>query len=667
MARTVDDVAVGPARVVRSPSLGYHPALDGLRGLALLAIIAYHSQVGWAPGAFLSVSTFFTLSGFLITSLLLIERTRSGRISLGGFWARRLRRLMPAALTAIFAIVVATWILGDSTQLSRLRSDALSALGYVANWHFIAAGDKYGAGFASPSPFTHFWTLAIEEQFYIVLPPLTAGVLLLTRGSRRTLAWVYAGIIAASLAWSQVLLHHGVSLDRLYWGTDVRVVEFLVGSMLALVFVTWPEPLAGRARRGANVLGTGALAAMLVLWATAGFENRTVYSGGLAAYSLLTAAVIFAALQPGSVPQRVLAWRPLAWIGLVSYGAYLVHFPILIWLASHTGLRPAQRLALALPLTLVVAGLSARFLERPIRSRRRLAGPRTWLAASTAVAVTAASIFTVTTIAGAGPGDQLANVSAIFQRDLAKLRPAIVGSHAPRVATYGDSTALMAGLGVLEYSIGHPKQVVAERGWAQLGCGLLGNVKRRVQGQVVSPPAMCKDWLAGWKADVAANPVDIAVVELGTYEVTDQQLGGHGPFLTIGKDAALDNAFRRALQQGVDTLLAHARIVVLLSSPNVDVGRVDGRSPNTAYPESDPARMERFRQMLDDVAARSSRVKVLDYAGWLAHRPDEHHLRPDGVHLTASTTGTVAAWLVPQLLRAYHDATGRDTTQVTQP
>ena len=653
------------ARAERTISLGYHPALDGLRGLALVAIIVYHSQVGWAPGAFLSVSTFFTLSGFLITGLLLIEHRRTGHVSLGGFWSRRLRRLMPASTAAILAIVVGAWILGDSTQLARLRGDAFAALGYVANWRFIAAGDRYGASFASPSPFTHFWTLAIEEQFYLVLPALVTLVLAVFRGSRRALACVLGALIAASLAWAHILLSHGVSLDRLYWGTDVRVVEFLSGSLLALAWTYRPEALQGRARQTVNAIGGLGLVAMLVLWATADFHNRTVYSGGLAAYSLLTLAVILAAIQPGSGVQRVLAFRPLAWVGVVSYGAYLAHFPILTWIDAHTRISAPARLLVALPITLVVAGVSAHYLERPIRTRRRLSGSRSWIALPVALSVAAASILTVSAIAApASSSDPFADLPQIFERDLAQLERVVDDSRAPRVSFFGDSTALMTGLGLLEYSIDHPEEIVSERGWSELGCALLNDVTRRVQGELEGVPSSCEDSRAGWTAAVAANPVDIAVVLLGPFDVRDQQLAPGGPFLTIGKDQELDDALRNALQERVDALLEHSGMVVLVASPDIDVGRVDGRSPTEPFPESDPARMERFRAILAEVARRTPRVKVLDLASWLAQRPDERTLRPDGVHLTPETTGTVAQWLAPQLLRLHRERTGSSETLV---
>ncbi|MCZ7535690.1 MAG: acyltransferase [Acidimicrobiia bacterium] len=443
------------------------------------------------------------------------------------------------------------------------------------------------------------------------------------------------------------------------------MVEFLAGSLLAVAWSYRPDPLAGRARRAVGAVGAGSLAVMLALWATADFNNRTVYSGGLAAYSLLTLAVIVAGMQPGSVVQQALAFKPLAWIGVVSYGAYLVHFPILIWLDSHTRLATPTRLFVSIPATLLLAGASARFLERPIRSQRRLSGHRAWIAMPIAIGVAAGSIFVVTAVARpSGSADPFADLPQLFERDIAELELVVGDSRAPRVAVFGDSTALITGLGVMEYSIDHPEEVVSRRGWAELGCGLLTDVTRRVQGEEQSVPERCSEWRSGWVESLTAHPLDVAAVLVGPFDVRDQQLVPDGPFLTIGEDAELDDALREALRERVDTLLEHSGMVVLLASPDIDVGRVDGRSPNDRFAESDPARMERFREILGEVADETANVEVLDLAGWFASRSDDRELRPDGVHLIPETTGTVAEWLVPELLRMHEERTGSNLTTV---
>jgi peptidoglycan/LPS O-acetylase OafA/YrhL len=190
---------------VRGPaatSLSYQPALDGLRGIAVATVLLYHAGVPWMIGGYLGVSTFFTLSGFLITSLLLAEHARTGRIHLAAFWERRFRRIMPAALAALCLALVFGAFAADAYQREHLRGDTFATLGYVVNWWFIVTRRDYADIFGSPSPVQHFWSLAIEEQFYLAFPLLTALVLRSTSGSRRALAGVLAVLAAASAACS---------------------------------------------------------------------------------------------------------------------------------------------------------------------------------------------------------------------------------------------------------------------------------------------------------------------------------------------------------------------------------------------------------------------------------------------------------------------------------
>jgi len=163
----------------------YQPALDGLRAFAVAAVIAYHFGAGWAPGGFLGVDAFFVLSGFLITSLLLTEWGRNGRISLPGFWARRARRLLPALLVVLGAIALYAAVLAPASQLDTLRGDGISSLFYFANWHFVLSGQSYFDLFSLPSPMRHLWSLAIEEQFYLVWPLVVLACLRVGRGSRK--------------------------------------------------------------------------------------------------------------------------------------------------------------------------------------------------------------------------------------------------------------------------------------------------------------------------------------------------------------------------------------------------------------------------------------------------------------------------------------------------
>ena len=231
----------------------YQPALDGLRAVALLGVVGYHAGIDWLRGGFLGVSTFFTLSGFLITTLLLQERTSTGSIALGSFWERRIRRLLPAAMVTIVATTIVVALVGDASQLDRLRADAFASLFHFSNWRFIAEGDSYGALFQSPSFFRHFWSLAVEEQYYFVVPALLT--LALRRGATPSFTFAITAVGGALLVWPAILLATGASTDRVYFGTDGRLGELALGAVLA---VWWaPGPSRRDLRRRPSGCSTG--------------------------------------------------------------------------------------------------------------------------------------------------------------------------------------------------------------------------------------------------------------------------------------------------------------------------------------------------------------------------------------------------------------------------
>jgi peptidoglycan/LPS O-acetylase OafA/YrhL len=654
-----------PADAPPAAALPYEPGLDGVRGLALLAIIVYHSGLDWAPGAFLSVSTFFTLSGFLITALLLAEQHRGGRISLSRFWSRRLRRLLPASLVCIAGITLAAVVFADSTQLSRLRGDALAALAYVANWRFIAAGDSYAAGFESPSPFTHFWTLAIEEQFYIALPVVVVGVLLVARGSRRALTAVLGLLTVASLGWSIHLEGLGASTDRLYFGTDVRCAELLVGALLAVWWMRRDEPLTGTPRRVVRLAAPVALAVMLASWMVADLQERAFYRGGLLAYSGLTLLVILGCLAGDGPVTRLTRFAPLVWVGTVSYGAYLLHYPALLWFGQRSTWPALVRLAIVLPLVLGVSHLSVRYFEGPLRRGELLRRPRAAGAAALGgVALTVSVVLGVTTVVEPAEAVDL-DAAAQWQRFVEQTE-AQQRSDAPRFGFFGDSTALMTSRGVSSLSLDDPERLVSTKGWTTLGCGVFDGGDRVVRGSQLPLDAECVGWEERWAAASAEQPSDLAVVQLGPWEVVDQQLEPGGPILGIG-DPRFDRELSERLQRAVGVLSVDNRRVVFLAPPDIDVGRVDGRSLPRPHAESDPARMARFRELLDELARQDPRVAVVPVEDWYrVTEAEDRRLRPDGVHFTDPTSLEVAPELSELLLELHRELNGSERTVVEQ-
>lgn len=346
---------------------GYQPGLDGLRAFAVIGVLLYHSEFEWAEGGYLGVSLFFTLSGFLISSILLDGLRRDETIDLGGFWARRFRRLAPAALVGLLGAVLFGATVATRSQSEGLLGEIVGALFYVANWVFLGAEQSYADLFASPSPVQHYWSLGIEEQFYLVVP--VALLLAFTRGIRGyALAAVVGGLALASSVWAWVRFDGGAEFDRLYYGTDTRLAELLVGVVLAVVLDQVELDRVGESvRRAARIAGPVALGVLVWTWSTIELSHDYLWKGGLLLNSALAAAVVLATLSGGPL-DRLLSSPPLVWIGRLSYGIYVYHWLIYLWLdEDRTGLDGPALLAVRLAVTAVASIVSYVAIEMPVR------------------------------------------------------------------------------------------------------------------------------------------------------------------------------------------------------------------------------------------------------------------------------------------------------------
>jgi peptidoglycan/LPS O-acetylase OafA/YrhL len=368
------------------------PALNGLRGLAVAGVVAYHLQLGWARGGYLGVDLFFVLSGFLITTLLLEEWVGSGRISLAAFWGRRARRLLPAlflvvAALAVYLVVNGVWGgpgANGLVDLSGLRGDAISTLLYVNNWHLVFAHQSYFAQFSTPSPLQHTWSLAIEEQFYLVWPLV---LLVLFRFGRR--GWRGIGVAMAvglgvlSSILMAVLFTPGVDPSRIYYGTDTRLFDLMAGATIAFIAAARPQPN-DRARRTLHVAAPVAGVALLVFWVVAGtpggLPTNLMFEGGFLLCAALAGLVVADArlAEPGRLG-RALAWGPLHFVGTISYGVYLWHWPVIVYLnGARTGLSTWPLDTLRVVITLALSTASYYLVERPIRLARLHGWMRYW-------------------------------------------------------------------------------------------------------------------------------------------------------------------------------------------------------------------------------------------------------------------------------------------------
>ncbi len=618
-------------RTVRPPAgrgLSYVPALDGVRALAIVLVLFYHGGWSWAQGGFIGVDVFFVLSGFLITTLLVQEHRDRGGIALGRFWKRRALRLFPVLLATLVLVSGYAAFIAPPDTLATLRADMLATLFYVANWHQAFSGQGYFAQLGAPSPLLHTWSLAIEEQFYLVWPVVVLVVLRLTRSLRALLGLAIAGIGASAVAMAW-LYAGGAGVNRVYYGTDTRAQDLLVGAALAVVMLLRaPGELDHRAptdrlRHAGRLLlgGGGALSLAFLCWITvsAAGGSKWIYDGGFLVAGLASACLVSAAvLIPSSRVARVLSLRSVRYIGSISYGLYLWHWPIFLILdRARTGVSGPALFALRIGAALLVAAASYHLLEMPIRRGSLLLGWKGWTAAPVSVGVTSAILLASTAGAVASaPGLTLmsapaAGVDAGTKADVPSappngggpLRILLVGDSLAATLAWGQSSALDSKYGV---------QIVTD---AVLGCGLvtdgqvtnLGKVGPEDIGIRNTGAIQCPTWPVRWRADVQQFRPDVVLVLDGPWEVRDRDVANH--WMHIGQPD-FDRLEAAALAQALDSLGSSGARVELLTSPYYSQPEQANGQP---WPADDPRRVDRYNQLLQQAAARDpAHAGVLD-------------------------------------------------------
>jgi peptidoglycan/LPS O-acetylase OafA/YrhL len=641
--------------------------LDGLRAVAVLLVLGFHFGIGWLGGGFFGVDVFYVLSGFLITGLLLAEFERRDRIGLGAFWLRRARRLLPALLLVLVAVTLMVRFAEPAGTYPGFRGAALSALFYVSNWWQVATSGNYFVSTAATSPLTHTWSLAVEEQFYLAWPLVVLAVLHLARSFRRgvraVLVVAAVGAVASAVEMA-ALFHPGGNTTRLYFGTDTHAQSVLVGAVLACLLTlvarrrgaTGMDPAVRGVRARVAVTAAGLVGAVVVLVVSRllGGASPATYRGGFLLVALCSAAVIAAVVtvQRGPV-DRFLSVAPLVWLGTLSYGIYLWHYPVAVYLdAARTGLHGVALLTLRSVVTVAVAAASFYLVERPVIERRfwrtlRSAGPAA-VAVGVTVAVVVAGTAGQATAAPTSPAG-LAGTRATAAEWRAVHLASFDGSgHRLRVLIVGDSLALTVAVGMAPYAGAYGIDL---GGRSHTGCGVAVALPLSDHGVVGDLFPNCPTWPTWWSDDVRQLHPQVIGLVIGFWEVMDRVVDGRWQHLG---DPGFDAYETAQLERAVAILSSGGAKVALFTAPYFHTGEQPDGSP---WPQDDPARVDRLNQLLGEVARRRPGVvslvplnRFLDPQGRFTWTLDGHVVRQgDGVHTTLAGGTYLAPRVLPLL------------------
>lgn len=346
----------------------YMPGLDGVRAVAVIAIIIYHLNPQWLSGGFLGVDTFFVISGYLITSLLLTEYHNTGKIELMSFWLRRVKRLIPAVLFLVMGVIVLSLIFMP-TEIQKVRADSIAAIFYVSNWWYIMQNVDYFEQFAV-QPLKHLWSLAIEEQFYLVFPIVLLSLLSFIR-RLKSIRIIFLILLVISMIAMMVLYVPNENVARVYFGTDTRIQTLLMGVLLALV---WPPfQLKAKVNRQMRTMidtaGVVGLAILFICFKFVSETNSILYYGGFFLISTVTLLVIASSVHPSGYFAKFLGNKVFTFIGSRSYSLYLWHYPIIV-LIHHQfvqGQIPPLVYVVEILLMVLMAEFSYKFIEQPFR------------------------------------------------------------------------------------------------------------------------------------------------------------------------------------------------------------------------------------------------------------------------------------------------------------
>lgn len=633
-------------------AFAHEPALDGLRAFCLTAVLFYHARFEWAAGSFLGMPVFFVLSGFLIMWQLLPKLSSATTFGYANFMGRRFRRLMPGIwLTLGGAIVLAYLGLWHQEQLEALRSDVLASLAGLTNWYFITADRSYGDLFVAPSPLEHFWSLAIELQFYVTFPVVCIAVVSLIRQkATTTILKTLAAVITVGAVVSMAAnwwLSRNVGIDRAYFGTDTRFSELAVGALLATLLAYRPQLWGFRKSKWAQIIGTVGLGVLMWVFVVANLRSETIYPFGFTGVAVLTALIMVASLERGPV-NTLFSLAPLRRIGTLSFGIYLFHWPIFLLVSyESTGLSPAPLFVLRLVITYALAELSFRFYENPLRIGSMLRGTR-----FVAVGVVAIALLGALTL---HPTDRTADPVD----KPAPLLPPTSTTTLPEpeldVLLVGDEVAseFASGLNghnrITYHSAVAPSCGYVVGGWVTMPTGVERDEER------------CWDALTTWQHQIDSAEVDAVIMVPTRRDMTDRLLTAQDKWLNI-HSSRLQEFLHVELLSTFRTLLVNQNVAAIATMPVMNnqlselpiapqlntenpeenaleilqFGALAELAPPTGFAENDPIRTETINTVMNNVATELD-VGVLPLFDWVNEFPNgplDLEWRPNGVGLS---------------------------------
>lgn len=631
--------------------------LDGLRGSFAAMLLLYHFGLTWLVGGWVTLNHFFVFSGYLITRLLISERRRNGRIDPVAFYRRRAERLVPALLVLTAAVTVYA-LLQPAALRQRLGGDVLATLGFVQNWRLIARDDAYFDEVGQPSPLQHAWTLGVEEQFYVLIPWLVLGLFVICRTARLRTVLVALAALAAT-GWTAWLATSGASFPRLYYGTDSRAAALLVGVGTAFLL-----SIGGQRRRGGasglplqqvQAIGVVGLVLSVLPILVVRADSTWVFERGGALLFALAASMVFIAVadRRPMVLTRALSWRPIVLLGQMTYGLYLYHWPINLWLDPYLQPLPLGiAVALKFALTLAVAAVSYRYLEsRVLLGGFRSLLPRGWparrawiLPVSGAVVIALAAVTMWRVPVAQDPLD----VPPLT----AEQAPFAAPGEPVTFALLGDSVGASLAEGWRDER--YPGVTMVNQ--SRIGCDLIDAPVVHDGQEVAGVAQDCDDWRDEWPGKVEEAGASDLVVLTGTQFIADHKVEdgvARSRSAKLGEviQRTLDDVERRAREHGIERV--H---VVTMPCREIERGRLDPRFQFFAESGSDPDNVAWVNDVVTDWSRQGDDRSVIDLwqplCGDGGYRADMNGipLYHDTVHFSPSGAAMVWTWLTPRVV-----------------